>query len=86
MKHSETSKLKDKRVNQEEWLQILSAFLLGTDPDGEPVDRPEGVEATASVQLGAKTKDYPKSITIIIQRNIEGITVWRMCRPTANIC
>ncbi|KAH6717664.1 hypothetical protein BKA61DRAFT_598145 [Leptodontidium sp. MPI-SDFR-AT-0119] len=72
LKHSQTSKLKEKKVNQEEWLPILSAFLLGTGPEGEAVDAPEGVEAIGSIQPGPK--DLPTSITIIIQRNIEGIT------------
>lgn len=83
MKHSQTSKLKEKKVNQEEWLPILSAFLLGTGPEGEAVDAPEGVEAIGSIQPGPK--DLPTSITIIIQRNIEGITVRHMCLLTARI-
>ncbi|KAG4440547.1 hypothetical protein IFR05_003963 [Cadophora sp. M221] len=74
LKHGQTSKLKEKKVNQEEWLPILSAVLLGTDPEGEAVDAPEGVEAIGSIQPGPGPKDFPKSITIIIQRNIEGIT------------
>ncbi|KAH7413372.1 hypothetical protein BKA64DRAFT_719282 [Cadophora sp. MPI-SDFR-AT-0126] len=68
LKHSQLSKLKDKKVNLEEWEQNLSAFLLGTDPEGTPVAAPRGIEAVASIQSGAK------SLTIIIQRNIEGIT------------
>ncbi|PVH80983.1 hypothetical protein DL98DRAFT_458926 [Cadophora sp. DSE1049] len=68
LKHSQLSKLKEKKINSEEWEQTLSAFLLGTDPEGTPVATPEGVEAVASIQAGAK------SLTIIIQRNIEGIT------------
>ncbi|KAH7370819.1 hypothetical protein BKA65DRAFT_489292 [Rhexocercosporidium sp. MPI-PUGE-AT-0058] len=72
LKHSQTSKLKEKKVNQEEWLPILSAFLLGTDPEGASVDALEGIEAIATILPGPK--DLPKSITIVIQRNIEGIT------------
>jgi len=68
LKHSQLSKLKEKKITLEEWEQILSAFLLGTDPEGTSVATPEGVEAVASIQAGAK------SLTIIIQRNIEGIT------------
>ncbi|KAL2066643.1 hypothetical protein VTL71DRAFT_2715 [Oculimacula yallundae] len=72
LKLSQTSTLKDKKVPHEEWEPIFSAFLLGTSPEGEPADAPEGVEAIASIQFGPK--DIPKSITIVIQRNIEGIT------------
>ncbi|KAK0122403.1 hypothetical protein ONS95_010641 [Cadophora gregata] len=68
LKHSQLSKLKEKKINAEEWEQVLYALLLGTDPEGKPVSPGEGVEAVASIQAGAK------SLTIIIQRNIEGIT------------
>ncbi|CZT11873.1 uncharacterized protein RCO7_07456 [Rhynchosporium graminicola] len=62
VKQNQTHKLKDKKVTQEEWETTLSAFLLGTDPQGEPVDAPEGLEAVASLQPGPG--DVPKSITV----------------------
>ncbi|CZT11723.1 uncharacterized protein RAG0_15796 [Rhynchosporium agropyri] len=52
LKQNQTYKLKDKKVTQGEWETTLSAFLLGTDPEGEPVDAPEGLEAVASLQPG----------------------------------
>lgn len=71
MKHNQTSSLKIKNspVNKEEWEQIFSSVLLGAAADGHD-DVTRGVEAVAKVESNVS------SITITIQKRIEGITVW----------
>lgn len=78
MRHKQTSKLKDKKVNQEEWETILLSLLLGTDAEGTPVAVANGLEAVAKV-------DGDSSMTITIQKNIEGITVGHMWLLTGGI-
>ena len=72
VKHSKASTLKAKNSKspQDEWENILSAVLLGALPGGDPAIT-EGLEAVAEVEAGT-------SITITIQKRIEGITVSHM--------
>ena len=74
MKHNETSKLKTSALKQEEWDELLSAILLGTvSEDGRNIT--EGVETTAEIAPKSKPKADPESMTITIQKRVEGITV-----------
>ncbi len=70
MKNSQTSKFKAKSntSTQEEWETILREIFLGTKPETQ-VAINEGVEAVAKVESGGE------SMTITIQKRVEGITV-----------
>ncbi|KAK6583608.1 hypothetical protein PZA11_003338 [Diplocarpon coronariae] len=65
LKHNQTSELRSKTIDQAEWETVLLSVLLGIDLDGVSVAVAEDIEAVARVDA---------KITIIIQRNIEGIT------------
>jgi hypothetical protein len=69
VQHSKIPKLRHKNspVNTEEWEQILSALLLGTDPENGRRLLLDGVEAIGKIG--------DSSMTITIHRRIEGITV-----------
>jgi hypothetical protein len=69
---SQTSKLKTKNNSStaEEWESILRGILLGAIEDETQSPIPNGVEAVAKVE--------DQSMTITIQKRIEGITVWQI--------
>jgi hypothetical protein len=70
VKHSKISDLKSKNesCSQDDWEDILLSVFRGTTPAKE--DLVQGVETIAKVERKAV------SLTIIIQKRIEGITVW----------
>jgi len=66
VKHNQTGSLKDKKFSgsSEQWDQVLARVLLGA----EQIEDKQGVEAVAKLEGEA-------SMTITIQKRIEGITV-----------
>jgi hypothetical protein len=76
VKHNHPASLgkKNSSVNQEDWEAILSLILLGTPPE------PEHAAATKDVEAVAKVESNPASLKITLQKRIQGITVYAICR------
>ncbi|EKD16324.1 hypothetical protein MBM_05618 [Drepanopeziza brunnea f. sp. 'multigermtubi' MB_m1] len=66
LRHNQIATLKTSKVSQDEWENVLLYILLGIDAEGNPTPTPEDIEAVAKIDS--------TSMTISIQKNIEGIT------------
>lgn len=66
VKHSDISALKLGSSTQDEWEDILLSVLRGVPPADDAVMR--------DVEVVAKVEKKAKSLTITIQRRVEGIT------------
>lgn len=66
MKHSDISALKLDRCSEDEWEDILLSVLRGLPPANDAVMK--------DVEVVAKVEKKAKSLTITIQRRVEGIT------------